>query len=68
MHNTNFMNVLYTCYNLLEETTCFSFLYASVSYDVIKQFSSISVLHYEEEFLWGLNDLVIIELPSTSYN
>jgi hypothetical protein len=58
MNNIQFMQVLNSSYNLVEKFASFWFFDSLVGNDVVKEFSSTGIFHYQIELLGRLNNLL----------
>ena len=57
MHDPELMQVLYTANYLLEELACLLFFELLLLDDVVEELAPTDVLHYQVQFLRGLDDL-----------
>ena len=57
MHDPQLMQVLYTANYLLEELACLLFFELLLLDDVVEELAPTDVLHYQVQFLRGLDDL-----------
>ncbi len=61
MHDSYFMEVLYSWDELEEHAWGLGFLDAFASDDIVEQFSLLHELHHQEELLGSLDDLVQLD-------